>query len=212
MNLLAIDCSNQNLSVALACAGDTSSLHLAVRQGHSDHALAAIHQLLADRGITLNQLNAILFGKGPGAFTGLRIAAGIAMGLATAAGLPVIGIPTLDAIARSLPNGTGLAIIDARMGEVYAAHYRHGAIHSEISVCKADSLSLSNIDAIAGDALALLPSHTLPAMHAVPAAADYIALYQAMPDRYPASTSAELLYVRNKIALTAAEQREQKRA
>ena len=212
MNLLAIDCSNQNLSVALACGGNTYSQHMAVKQGHSDHALGAIHQLLAEHGVTLNQLDAILFGKGPGAFTGLRIAAGIAMGLATAAGLPVIGVPTLDAIARSLPDGTGLAIIDARMGEVYAAHYSCGVMSSEISVCKADSLPLAQVGALAGDALALLPPHTLPATHAVPTAADYITLYLAQPGRYPASASAELLYVRNKIALTAAEQREQKRA
>ncbi len=211
MNLLAIDCSNQNLSVALSTPQGTSSQHHSVKQGHSDHALAAIHQLLSDNGVSLAQLDAILFGQGPGAFTGLRIAAGIAMGLATATGLPVVGIPTLDAIARSLPQGSGLAIIDARMGEVYAAHYLHGQCHGEISVVKAEQVQLDGITAVAGDAIHLLPPHALPACHAVPQASDYIALYRENPACYPASMSADLLYVRNKIALTANEQREQKR-
>lgn len=211
MNLLAIDCSNQNLSVALSTPHGISSQHHSVKQGHSDHALAAIHQLLSDNGVGLTQLDAILFGQGPGAFTGLRIAAGIAMGLATAAGLPVIGIPTLDAIARSLPQGSGLAVIDARMGEVYAAHYLQGQCHGEISVIKAEQVQLDDITAVAGDAVNLLAPHDLPACHVVPQASDYIALYQENPARYPASMSADLLYVRNKIALTASEQREQKR-
>lgn len=211
MNLLAIDCSNQNLSVALSTPNGIISQHHSVKQGHSDHALAAVHQLLNDAGVNLSQLDVILFGKGPGAFTGLRIAAGIAMGLATAAGLPVVGVPTLDAIARSLPQGNGLAVIDARMGEVYAAHYQHGQCQGEISVVKAEQLVLQDVPAIAGDAIDLLPPHHIPASYAVPQASDYIALYLENPARYPASPSADLLYVRNKIALTASEQREQKR-
>ncbi|MDC7717252.1 tRNA (adenosine(37)-N6)-threonylcarbamoyltransferase complex dimerization subunit type 1 TsaB [Vogesella sp. DC21W] len=211
MNLFAIDCSNHNLSVALSTPHGTFSQHHSVKQGHSDHALAAVHQLLNDSGVSLAQLDAILFGKGPGAFTGLRIAAGIAMGLATAAGLPVVGIPTLDAIARSLPQGSGMAVIDARMGEVYAAHYLHGQCQGEISVVKAEQLVLDAIAAVAGDAIELLPAHHAQAIYVVPQASDYIALYLENPARYPASQSADLLYVRNKIALTAAEQREQKR-
>lgn len=211
MNLLAIDCSNQNLSVALSTPHGTISQHHSVKQGHSDHALAAVHQLLSEGGVSLGQLDVILFGKGPGAFTGLRIAAGIAMGLATAAGRAVVGVPTLDAIARSLPQGNGLAVIDARMGEVYAAHYQHGQCQGEISVVKAEQLVLQDVPAIAGDAIDLLPPHVVPSSYAVPQASDYIALYLENPSRYPASASADLLYVRNKIALTASEQREQKR-
>lgn len=212
MKLLAIDCSNQNLSLALRNGDQQLNWHQRVSQGHSDHVLTVIDQLLQQAGLPLSSLDTILFGKGPGAFTGLRIAAGVAMGLATAAGCRLVGIPTLDAVARQLPAGNGLAFIDARMGEVYAAHYRAGEACSEIRVYPAAQLPLHDVTALAGDALNLLPAHTLPACHAEPHASDYIDLYLAQPARYPASDSADLLYVRNKIALTAAEQREQKSA
>lgn len=211
MNLLAIDCSNNNLSLALSRGQHLHTLHQSVRQGHSDHALAGIRQLLTDQGLALSELNAILYGKGPGAFTGLRIAAGIALGLATAAGVPIAGICTLDAIARNLPAGNGLAVIDARMGEVYAARFQDGQLQGDISVGPASEVSLADITAIAGDYLLPFQAANLPLVEAVPLASDYIALYQAYPERYPAGDSTELLYVRNKIALTAAEQREQKR-
>lgn len=211
MNLLAIDCSNHNLSLALLCGQQLRTLHQQVRQGHSDHALAGIQQLLAEQQIALSQLDAILYGKGPGAFTGLRIAAGIALGLATAANLPLIGIGTLDAVACALPGGNGMAVIDARMGEVYAARYQSGTLQGDISVGHADALALTGIDSLAGDITALFEGKGLQLFATEPQAADYIRLYQAHPTRYPHSYSADLLYVRNKIALTAAEQREQKR-
>lgn len=211
MNLLAIDCSNHNLSLALHCGQQVHTLHQSVRQGHSDHALAGIQQLLSDQQLTLSQLDAILYGKGPGAFTGLRIAAGIALGLATAAQVPLAGICTLDAIARALPGGNGMAIIDARMGEVYAARYAHGELQGDISVGHADALSLSGVDHLAGDITSLFEGKGPQLFAAEPLASDYISLFLAHPQRYPTSDSADLLYVRNKIALTAAEQREQKR-
>lgn len=211
MNLLAIDCSNHNLSLALHCHQQVHTLHQQVRQGHSDHALAGIQQLLQAQQLTLSQLDVILYGKGPGAFTGLRIAAGIALGLATAANVPLAGISTLDAIARALPGGHGMAVIDARMGEVYAARYADGQLAGDISVGHAETLSLEGIDTLAGDITSLFEGKGLNLIEVVPLASDYIALYQANPSRYPVGESADLLYVRNKIALTAAEQREQKR-
>ncbi|MFN4237415.1 MAG: tRNA (adenosine(37)-N6)-threonylcarbamoyltransferase complex dimerization subunit type 1 TsaB [Vogesella sp.] len=211
MNLLAIDCSNNNLSLALSRGQHLHTWHQTVRQGHSDHILAGIQQLLQHQQLTLSQLDAILYGKGPGAFTGLRIAAGIALGLATAANIPIVGVSTLDAIARHLPQGNGLAVVDARMGEVYAVRYADGLQQGDITVGAATQLSLTGLTAVAGDCLAPFEQQGLQLIAAVPLASDYIALYQAEPARYPAGNSADLLYVRNKIALTAAEQREQKR-
>lgn len=211
MNLLAIDCSNHNLSLALGCGQQLHTLHQTVRQGHSDHILAGIQQLLAEQQMSLSQLDAILYGKGPGAFTGLRIAAGIALGLATAANIPLAGICTLDAVARSLPAGNGMAVIDARMGEVYAAPYVAGSMQGSISVGPAEQLALDGVNSLAGDITALFRDKGITLVDAVPLASDYIALYQANPARYLLGDSADLLYVRNKIALTAAEQREQKR-
>ncbi|KYP95675.1 hypothetical protein BG74_08480, partial [Sodalis-like endosymbiont of Proechinophthirus fluctus] len=87
--------------------------------------------LLAEAGITLDSLDALAFGRGPGSFTGVRIGIGIAQGLALGADLPLIGISTLAALAEGAWRQTGacqvLTAIDARMGEVYWAAYRSEA-------------------------------------------------------------------------------------
>ena len=211
-HLLALDCSSHTLSLAVYRDGHFYDYHQEVRQQHADLALPAISTLLADAGLQLQQLDAILFGKGPGAFTGLRIAAGLAQGLATAAALPVIGISTLDAVAMALPDGNGLAVLDARMGELYSAHYRCGQPCSPLQVCQAEALlPLDPGCHIAGDALGAFSALGNPLHPSMPHASDYIRLYLASPQRYPHGDG-ELLYVRDKVALTSDEQRERKRA
>lgn len=97
---------------------------------HSELILPMAQALMAEAGIVLAQLDAIAYGEGPGSFTGLRIACGVTQGLAVAAGCPVIGVGSLQALAAAAALETGatgvLAILDARMGEVYAARYRQG--------------------------------------------------------------------------------------
>lgn len=131
LNVLAFDTSTDALSVALR-VGD------AVREQRgpggaqaSATLLPMLRQLLADGGIALASLDAIAFGAGPGSFTGLRTACSVAQGLAFAADVPVLPAETLMAVAEEarLLAGAGrvLAVLDARMGEVYAAAYRYRA-------------------------------------------------------------------------------------
>ena len=82
----------------------------------------ACRQLL-ESGISLQQLDGIAFGEGPGSFTGLRIACGVAQGLAFAMNIPVVGVSTLKALATQVGNAKVVVALDARMGEIYYAAY-----------------------------------------------------------------------------------------
>lgn len=93
-------------------------------QRHSELLLPMLDEMLAEAGLTLAQLDGIAFGAGPGSFTGLRIACGVAQGLAFGADLPVIGICTLEALAQAVGDGSVVAALDARMGEIYHAAYK----------------------------------------------------------------------------------------
>ena len=93
---------------------------------HSERLLPAIDRLLADACLTVRQIQGIALAIGPGSFTGLRIGVSTVKGLAFALGVPVVGVPTLDALAQNLRYAQGLVcpIIDARKKEVYAALFR----------------------------------------------------------------------------------------
>ena len=86
-----------------------------------------VHDILAEAGSTLAQLDGIAFGAGPGSFTGLRIACGVAQGLAFATDLPITGISTLEAIAQKTGQQNVVVALDARMGEIYHAVYQKTA-------------------------------------------------------------------------------------
>src|SRR6185503_133143 len=88
---------------------------------HSELALPMFENLLKKTNLAVGELDAIAFGAGPGSFTGLRIACGLAQGLAFPRGLPVLGVPTLEALAEESGAQRVLACIDARMREVYYA-------------------------------------------------------------------------------------------
>ncbi|WP_025916931.1 tRNA (adenosine(37)-N6)-threonylcarbamoyltransferase complex dimerization subunit type 1 TsaB [Herminiimonas sp. CN] len=127
--ILAIETSSELASAALL-QGDT----LLVRessgvQTHSQTLLPMVQSVLAQADLRLSQCAAIAFGAGPGAFTGVRTACGIAQGLAFGANLPVVSIVTLLAMAEACRAETGkhevLAVLDARMGEVYWAQYSY---------------------------------------------------------------------------------------
>ncbi len=129
MKLLALDCSTEACSVALLddSSGNISIdeiFELAPRQ-HTQRILPLVEQLLSDSHVSLNELDAIAYGRGPGSFTGLRICLGAVQGLAYGAELPVVGVSTLAAQAQAaLDDGKGidgliLSTLDARMDEVY---------------------------------------------------------------------------------------------
>ena len=123
MKLLAFDTSTEYLSLALMQGDDITTFDVLAGQSHSQLILPQIQVLLADAGLQLKDLLGIAFGAGPGSFSGVRIAAGVAQGLGFGAGLPVAGICTLQALAEASGADKVLACLDARMGEVYFAAY-----------------------------------------------------------------------------------------
>lgn len=127
MKFLALDTSTEACSVALALDGQILVLDEVCPQQHSKRILPMLQQLLSDAGVSLYQLDGIIFGRGPGSFTGVRIGVSVAQGLAFGADLPVFGVSTLAAMAQAAAvqqNATEvIAAIDARMAEVYIAAY-----------------------------------------------------------------------------------------
>jgi tRNA threonylcarbamoyladenosine biosynthesis protein TsaB len=135
MRFAAIETSTEWCSVALWNEGEIAALERRAGNRHSELALPMLETLFANWGITASNLDAIAFGAGPGAFTGLRIACGLAQGLALARGLPLIGISTLAALAQESGAARVVACIDARMREVYyaALEKRAGRWHEVIA-------------------------------------------------------------------------------
>ena len=137
MLFAAIETSGDWCSVALWHDGEISALERHAPNRHSELALPMLEDLFEKTGMKAGDLGAIAFGAGPGSFTGLRIACGLAQGLAIARGLPVIGISAFEAIAQEAAPGSAaarvVACIDARMREVYyAALERQGGRWREV--------------------------------------------------------------------------------
>lgn len=217
--VFAIDTSTSFLSLALRANGRTLVRHNEVGNRQSELILPQIGELFAEAGIGAADLGAIVYAQGPGAFTGLRIGIGVAQGLAAPFATPLIGVPCLDAAAYWLPGRPCvLAATDARMGEVFyawfdtAAHRRLSGYHvgraAEITLPTACTECSDGI----GNAFALADKPPFAGSPQMPTAADYLDL--AATGRYPATDAAQaaLLYVRDKIALTAREQAERKAA
>ncbi len=123
MLILALETSTELGSCALWHDGNVLERICPSGQSHSENLLPLVRELLADAGVAVGQLDAIAFGVGPGAFTGLRIACGAAQGLAVAADLPLIPVSGLEVMAASVEGNKVLALLDARMGEVYSGRY-----------------------------------------------------------------------------------------
>lgn len=123
MNLLAIETSTRLLSVALWRDGDLLVRSAERPNGGSELILPWVGELLAEGGLTLARLDGIAFGAGPGGFTGLRLACGVAQGLAFGADLSTLGICSLEALALACGAEQVYACLDARMNEVYSAAY-----------------------------------------------------------------------------------------
>jgi tRNA threonylcarbamoyladenosine biosynthesis protein TsaB len=130
MRFAAIETSTEWCSVAVWADGEIAALERRAGNRHSEIALPMLDQLLGK-----NSLDAVAFGAGPGAFTGLRIACGLAQGLALARNLPVLGVSTLEALAQESGAARVVACIDARMREVYyaALEKRAGRWHEVIA-------------------------------------------------------------------------------
>jgi tRNA threonylcarbamoyladenosine biosynthesis protein TsaB len=124
MRLLAFETATRRLSVALWQDGALIERSGEIPNGGSEHVLPWVQELLAEAGVTLAQIDAIAFGAGPGGFTGLRLACGVAQGLAWGLDIPVLPVSTLEALALASGECAVWACLDARMNEVYGAAYR----------------------------------------------------------------------------------------
>lgn len=236
MNLLAFDTSTDQMSMAVQRAAHSTRplqvLQLTAPGGAqtSAHLIPAIQGLMAQAELTFGQLDAIVFGHGPGSFTGLRTACAVAQGLAYGARVPVLPVDTLLAVAeearfQNAPSQTHypvLALLDARMEEMYAGRYvfSHGLwtqtqAHTLINP---DQLSCAPEDTVAGNVFApygpRLAATLAQRVHALPTAC---ALLRLAPQLLAAggaiaADQALPLYVRNKVAKTTAERAAEKAA
>ena len=128
LKILAFDTSTEYCSVAIFLDGEIIKTETHAGQRHSELLLPMVQKILDEAGLELTGIDGIAFGAGPGSFTGLRIACGVAQGLSFAANIPVIGISTLEAIAQQNTHNKVIVALDARMGEIYhAAYVRHAA-------------------------------------------------------------------------------------
>jgi tRNA threonylcarbamoyladenosine biosynthesis protein TsaB len=140
MRIISLDTSTEYCSIALWQDGVVAEHSELAGQKHSEILIEMLDSLLNEADIKLKQCDGIAFGKGPGSFTGVRIACGAAQGLAFGANLPVVGVCTLEALAEASGKSRVIAALDARMGEIYHAVYvRHDNVweaESEPCLCK----------------------------------------------------------------------------
>jgi tRNA threonylcarbamoyladenosine biosynthesis protein TsaB len=170
MNLLALDTATEACSVALGLGDRVIERYVELERGHAERLLPMVEEVLAEAGIALGALDAIAFGRGPGGFTGVRLAASVVQGLAFGAGLGVVPVSDLAAVAQraaELHPGVRrvLVVNDARMREVYWAEFAveglvnaRGAEH--VSAAAAVALPSGRADlpwAAAGRGLAAWP-------------------------------------------------------
>ncbi|MBS0319362.1 MAG: tRNA (adenosine(37)-N6)-threonylcarbamoyltransferase complex dimerization subunit type 1 TsaB [Proteobacteria bacterium] len=223
MKLLALDASTQWLSVA---AGDGTHWHARrelAGHAHSERLLPLAREVLDEAALALSSLDAIAFGAGPGSFTGVRIACGAAQGLALGTGVPLVPVDTLLAVAHAAWRETGethvLAALDARMAEVYVAAYRREA-EAWHTVCAPSVMPPAALQVppgrwtAAGDAYARYPELAMrPGISVVMAEStpDAVAIGElaaaSLARGVPgvAARDAAPFYVRDRVALTAAE-------
>jgi tRNA threonylcarbamoyladenosine biosynthesis protein TsaB len=221
VNLLAFDTSTDILSIAVqSSAPGAVPLEYAGPGGAraSSALIPAIQDLMARAGLQLTDLEAIVFGRGPGSFTGLRTACSVAQGLAFGAGVPVLAVDTLLAVAGDAHQRGGVeqvvAVLDARMDEVYSACYvRNGGQwrqQGETRLSLPEAVSVPVGFALAGNAFAAYGAR-LPfaaaRVEAMPAAAALLRVAPMLIARGEAGSAARAtpLYIRDKVAQTTAE-------
>ncbi|MEO0995952.1 MAG: tRNA (adenosine(37)-N6)-threonylcarbamoyltransferase complex dimerization subunit type 1 TsaB [Pseudomonadota bacterium] len=158
--LLAVETSTRACSVALGGGGRVFQRHREVERTHAALLLPMIDAVLDEAGVKLAGLDAIVYGAGPGSFTGVRLAVAVAQGLGFAAGLPLVAVSSLAAVAepilRSRPEATVVVAQDARMGEIYTATCRYAdgrAIAAvEDRLIAPETLEIGDDELLAGDA------------------------------------------------------------
>jgi len=223
MRILAFDTSTAWMSVAVGDGAAWRCHAELAGPAASEKLLPAIDATLRAASLALSDLDAIAFGAGPGAFTGVRLACSVAQGLAFGAGVPVVAIPTLAALAQAAWRQRGatrvLACLDARMREVYVAAYERAGdgwtvvLDPDVVKPAAVALPPGGLWDGEGDGFAAFPQlAALAGLARVDAAAvpdaravGELAQAEVAAGRVTRADDARPLYVRHRVALTAAE-------
>ena len=228
MRVLALETSTEYCSVAFWQDGEVVERCEAVGQKHSERLMPMIDELLQATGHKLQALDGIAFGMGPGSFTGVRIACGVTQGLALGANLPVVGVCTLEALGEASGHDRVIAVLDARMGEIYHAAYEKRGDEwiaaSEPCLCKPEDapavtgegwFAAGSGFAVNGTALEVRYAGQLSGIDGtvVPQAAAIAALGARRLVRGEGVDAALALplYLRDKVALTTAERDENRK-
>ncbi len=223
MKLLAIETSTEACSIAVLIDGAVIERFEIAPRRHTELALPWAEALLAEAGIVKSQLDAIAVGRGPGAFTGVRLAIALAQGIALALDRPLLPVSTLAALAMRSTGDAIIAAIDARMGEIYVASFQRDgdgvvATSDEIVIAPdvyapPDRMGWHGVGtgfAAADGALATHLKAQLATVNAaaLPHAADIARLGALSFARGEAIAPEHIepAYLRNNVALTSAEQ------
>ena len=221
MYLLAIETSSEACSAALSHDGELLTRAEHAPRQHARLILPMIDALLAAAGISMRQLDAYAYGHGPGAFTGVRIGAGLAMGLADGSAKPLFGVSCLQALALQAQRQSDietavLACTDARMGEVYWGWFAEGADQpGREGVCQPQGLAQESLTprALIGDGAAryaelqpLAQAAQWQDLTAMPLAEDIarLALLRWQAGERPVPVSQQPVYLRDRVADPAA--------
>jgi tRNA threonylcarbamoyladenosine biosynthesis protein TsaB len=231
MKLLALDTSTEFLSLALQLDDKIYSHHQHAGNASSELVLPQIQALLNSANIKLSDLDGIAFGAGPGAFTGVRVACGVAQGLGFGANIPVVGVNTLLAVAQASGADKVIVCLDARMGEIYHAMFERRENGwqeiAETKVCKPEAspilasgaspkivygkgwVGAGSGWAVYGDILREIYAQNLVHVNAEITPTAEAILQLAMPTfaagKAKPASEAMPIYIRNRVALTTLE-------
>jgi tRNA threonylcarbamoyladenosine biosynthesis protein TsaB len=219
VKILALDTATERCSVALRIDGHVIVREVDTPRGHADLILPMVQAVTAEAGISLRQLDGLAYGRGPGGFTGVRIAIGVAQGLAFGAELLTIGVSNLAAVAQQVASHSGrvLVCMDARMQEVYWGVFARDAVSDRVvavqpeRVGPPDSVNASNDAPMAsiGTGFSAYPSlaerfgDTAMHPHALPHAREiaFIAEWEFAQGRGVPASEAQPVYLRDNVAI-----------
>ena len=217
MKILALETATDPGSIALWLEGRLVSRTCPDKLSNSATLLPLAEAALKEVGLVFADLDGIAFGMGPGSFTGLRVACGVAQGLAVGGDLPLLGIGTLEAMALESGGQKVIVALDARMGEVYYARFVNGVLLDEIGVYAPDAVPLPDSSGwlACGNGLnsypvlceRLLPfvAHWMPEIAPSAEAVIRLAAPRLESGERIDPADALPLYVRNKVAKTIVE-------